>query len=671
MMKKLLQKLWKKSSKPYPKSLSKRLTRRIMIVLFVVMAIPALLVSRLGYNSVILGVGKVFQDRMDGDNQRIRRLTSDIYVASVNTVPQIEENLDHPEKMYQLLERMVQLNPRINSCGISFKENYYPAKGRAFCPYAVRRDSIVEIKTLGGDGHGYLGDAWFTEAMAADSAYWSKPFFSKDGKHTPSIAYLMPIHDSSRQVVAILGVDLSLDFLTKTLQKKTLFEPSVNTHKGKWSPDFEIYNMVVDKYGNYLVHPDCQRLVEGNILTEAHKSSDSTYIRMAGNMVSGASSSWHSFMDEATTMDGQEDVVFYRPVKKTDWTVAVVIPKLFMTILGYLIGGSIFLLIFFALIVVFFAGRYIILQAVKPIRLLAVTADEVAKGNFNVPLPVIKKRDEVCQLRDSFEKMQHSLAHYVEDLKQTTAQKASIESELKIAHSIQMSMLPKTFPPYPERSDIDIYGLVDSAKAVGGDLFDFFIRDEKLFFCIGDVSGKGVPASLFMAVTRSLFRNITAHVAEPQEIVNTLNNAICDGNDQDMFVTFFVGVLDLPTGRLDYCNAGHESPLLVGQDVGLLPCEPNLPIGIQSDWNFKPQKTDIAPGTTIFLYTDGLNEAENAAHMQFGDERILEVARGQLSCQQHQPASLITAMRQTVHSFVGNAEQSDDLTMLAIQYTKQ
>jgi sigma-B regulation protein RsbU (phosphoserine phosphatase) len=260
------------------------------------------------------------------------------------------------------------------------------------------------------------------------------------------------------------------------------------------------------------------------------------------------------------------------------------------------------------------------------------------------------------------------LVKYTAELQSTTAQKASMESELKIAHDIQMDMLPKTFPPYPERDDIDIYGTLTPAKAVGGDLFDFFIRDEKLFFCIGDVSGKGIPASMFMAVTRSLFHNISAHVTEPSAIVYALNNAMTEGNDTSMFVTIFMGVLDLQTGHLYYCNAGHNSPLLVGHDVSELPCLSNLPVGIYPDFQFEQQEIDIDPQTTIFLFTDGLNEAEDAKQNQFGDQRVLAVANRVLAEGQQQPLNIIFEMSQAVHQFVGGAEQSDDRTMLAIQY---
>jgi len=301
------------------------------------------------------------------------------------------------------------------------------------------------------------------------------------------------------------------------------------------------------------------------------------------------------------------------------------------------------------------------------LKVLADTADKVAQGHFDTQLPSIKYNDEIYQLRDSFENMQQSLATYVEDLKTTTAAKASIENELEIAHGIQMSMLPKTYPAFPYRNDIDIYGQVTPAKAVGGDLYDFFIHDEKLFFCIGDVSGKGVPASLVMAVTRSLFRNIAAHTAHPDRMVTALNEALSDNNETNMFVTLFVGVLDLSSGHLSYSNAGHDMPLLLTDDeVIVLSCDANVPAGVIPGWTFTCQQLEMKTGTTLFLYTDGLNEAEDIHHNQFGMERMQQTAMNAT----RSPLQFISIMREAVAKFVGDAEQSDDLTMLAIQYKK-
>ena len=282
-------------------------------------------------------------------------------------------------------------------------------------------------------------------------------------------------------------------------------------------------------------------------------------------------------------------------------------------------------------------------------------------------MPELERIDEIGQLSHSFYDMQQSLVKYIEELKETTAQKASIESDLRIASGIQMAMIPKVYPSYPERDDIDIFGQLVSAKEVGGDLFDFFLRDEKLFFCIGDVSGKGVPAALVMAVTRTLFRSVAARETLPDSIITDINETMSVNNESDMFVTLFVGVLDMLTGRMRYCNAGHDSPILIGSGAGLLPCDANIPVGVMTGWKYTLQETTVDPGTTIVLYTDGLTEAEDINYGQFGEPRIFDV----LHQTPNAPKQIVEAMTRAVHQFVGEAKQSDDLTMLALQYKHQ
>ena len=254
-------------------------------------------------------------------------------------------------------------------------------------------------------------------------------------------------------------------------------------------------------------------------------------------------------------------------------------------------------------------------------------------------------------------------ARNMKQLGEITSVKERMESELEIARGIQMSMLPKIFPPYPERGDIDIYASIVPAKEVGGDLYDFYIRDEKLYFCIGDVSGKGVPASLVMAVTRSLFRTVSGHEKSPGRIVTAMNDSMSEMNDSSMFVTFFCGVLDLKTGHLRYCNAGHNAPVLLNGTKMLLPVEPNIPLGIMQSMDFKEQETDLSYDDAIFLYTDGLTEAENATHELFGVKRMLDALSGLKGSRSHQEQ-----MQKAVIGFVGDAPQSDDLTMLIIHY---
>ncbi|MBP3269378.1 MAG: SpoIIE family protein phosphatase, partial [Bacteroidales bacterium] len=185
-----------------------------------------------------------------------------------------------------------------------------------------------------------------------------------------------------------------------------------------------------------------------------------------------------------------------------------------------------------------------------------------------------------------------------------------MEQELEIARGIQMSMIPKTFPPFPGRGDIDLSAKIVPAKVVGGDLYDYFIKDEHLYFCIGDVSGKGVPASLVMAMTRSLFRAVSAHEKSPRNILNVMNESLTEMNENCYFVTFFCGVLDLANGHLRYCNAGHNPPLILTDSIKKLPTVANLPLGVIPDFDYQEQDTNIIHDDALFLYTDGLTEAE-------------------------------------------------------------
>ena len=662
---------WKKKDKgPYPRSFAKRLTWRIMLTMLIVMGIVSSIIVFSGWVLALTSVSVVCNRQLDYKVKSVEQTLTEVYTATVNTVPDIEDNLHRPDRMQSIMKRIVELNPHVRSCGISFRENYYPQKGRWFCPYAHRQDSdsIVVTQTIGGKQKDYLHEAWFQDAMKAKGAFWSKPFFDGTDKKTALVAYLMPIHDERDSTVAVLGVDVSLERLAR--------EVSRNFHSiddsTAWSAEKEIYYFVIDSTGTFLVHPDQKRIIRSNYFDFAKKTSDLSD-DYAGKTILNEGDSGHLMSDDDQNeiiIDNETVTLNYASLEHTPWTMVMVFPTFYTEVAGYVIGGILTFFIIIGLIVVFFAGRRGIKKASKPLNQLAVSANEVAKGNFDTPLPTIKSRDEIHQLRDSFDNMQRSLRQYIEELKSTTAQKSAIENELRIAHDIQMAMLPKTFPPFPERNDVDVYGMLTPAKGVGGDLFDFYIRDERLFFCIGDVSGKGIPAALVMAMTRSLFRNISSYASQPASIVYALNNALSDNNDANMFVTIFVGVLNLQTGQLQYCNAGHDSPLLVGRDVGTLSCESNLPVGVIPDFKYSQQEAYIDSQTTIFLFTDGLNEAENAEHSQFGDLRIHSVAKRVLAKGEHQPLNLIYEMNEAVHTFVAGAEQSDDLTMLAIQYKK-
>ena len=658
----------KKEKSKYTRSFARRLTRWVMLVLLVSMGGLSYVAFNLVKSVIVYVAGGVFHSSMQASGASILDVMSDVSVAVENNIFDIERNLDKPDELQTIVKRIVSENPRIRSCGISFTDGYYPQKGRWFCPYAWRSDSTtVASRAQGSRDKNYLNEEWFLEAILTDSAYWSKPFFGNDNDKVPLVAYMYPIHDRQGRIVATLGADLSLDFMTQILREQDRrFNDEI------WPVNMDVVesfcSYVIQRDGTYITNPDEKHILKENffdVIEDIDPKEHQYAAQLIDDMSKGEKSREETI--RAVRFYDTNSYLFFAPLRDTGWMLAVLVPKLLLDVIGILIGALLLVVIALVMLATFVVCRITIKQVAKPVKRLAEAADEVAKGQFDAALPTIKSRDEIHRLRDSFENMQHSLTAYIEELKTTTAAKASIESELKIAHEIQMSMLPKTYPAFPDRHDIDIYGQVTPAKAVGGDLYDFFILDEKLFFCIGDVSGKGVPASLVMAVTRSLFRNISNHVTEPDKVAYALNEAMSSNNDTNMFVTLFVGVLDLATGCLKFSNAGHNSPLLLAEgEATIIQCDPNIPIGVMPGWQFSLQQIQMKKGNTIFLYTDGLNEAEDVVHELFGMDRVCQTARMADTC----PQPLIDAMTLSVQRFVGEAEQSDDLTMLAIQYKK-
>ena len=263
-----------------------------------------------------------------------------------------------------------------------------------------------------------------------------------------------------------------------------------------------------------------------------------------------------------------------------------------------------------------------------------------------------------------------SFAQGEKELYEKTMEQERITGELRIANRIQQALLPADDSTMKGITDISVDGRLIPAKAVGGDLYNAFVRDDKLFFCIGDVSGKGIPAALIMAITQVLFRHIASQESNPAHIMSHLNKSACRNNKANIFATLFIGVLDIPTGHLRYCNAGHEIPIMYHLQWSpkhqLIEAKPNLPIGIFHDFNYEMQKMVMEPGSTLFLYTDGLTEARNAEHQLFGRERVLKMMADISTAA---PTQMINAVIAQVEHYTKDAEQSDDLTLLAIHFS--
>ena len=593
---------------------------------------------------------------LTGTVQQVDNILTQVKVATDNMDWLITRHLDAPDSMFVYSRRILQNNPNLNGCSIGFEPFYFKEKGQYFSAYSLNSGGVIETTQEGNDHYQYFSMDWYQLPKLLNKPCWTEPFVDYNPEGISSndmiISYCKPVKDHNGEYIGTISVDLSLEWLSQTI---SAVKPYPNS-----------YTIMIGKGGTFFVHPDTTKLFYQTIFTQTMLEPD-TAITNLGHAMQAGQEGYRQL-----NFNGKNCYVLYKPLADTGWSVGLVCPErdilsgyyhLINTIIGIVIVGLLLMLMVFS---------GIISKQLEPLEELAYQAEAIASGRLDEELSDLHRDDEIGQLSLSFHHMQQSLVQQIEELKIANEQKGRIEGELKIARDIQMAMLPKIFPPFPERNDIDVFGQLTPAKEVGGDLFDFYIRDEKLFFCIGDVSGKGIPASLYMVVTKSLFRTISIHESSPERIIYTLNEVMSQDNDSNMFVTFFMGVLDLPTGRLHYCNAGHDAPILVGHTgAGLLPVDSNLPIGVMAGWKFTKQETLVDPDTTIFLYTDGLNEAENINHQQFEMTRVIETARKLQQENNFNPTVIVNEMTGAVRSFVGEADQSDDLTMLAIQYTKR
>lgn len=636
----------KKNMRPF----ANRLTRRIILLWILMMSVISAIVFFRAKSGMAEQADIHYGDVLDLTNEKVEGILRSIEVSAVNVREGVERNLSSPSAVYASLEQELQLNPHLRGCVIAFIENYFPSEGRWFEPYVGReRDGSIEHYQVASEQHDYAGSEQFRSSIVTGEDYWTEPRKYEGGSKMVYCTYFLPAHDKDGKIVGMLGVVASLEWLTEQMQ-----EIDVIVNERSDVPDNAVhrpYSFLLDRDGDYLAHPDAEML-EKNYF-------DFNEVHLGHEMLAGHKG------QASTVIDGIPSYVYYAPIEKTGWSVGIVVPKSILLRSGIKLGYILLGLMLLGMIVIALGSFLMIKRTAKPLQFLARSAEEVAKGDFNTPLPEIKHNDEIRQLRDSFADMETSLSEYVRELTATTAQKASMESELSIAREIQMAMLPKGLSQYPEQEEIDIHACLTPAKAVGGDLYDFLIRDGKLFFCIGDVSGKGIPAALVMSMIATQFRSLSSSENTPEKIVSAINTSAEDRNDSMMFATFFVGILDLSTGVLSYCNAGHNAPVLTVKEPRFLKVEANLPVAVEAGWKYKGQHLTLAPGTTLLLYTDGLSEAENRDKDQFGEQRILDTLR---QTKADTAETTVNALTDAVHRFVGKAEQSDDLTMLAIRF---
>lgn len=636
----------------FKRSFAGKVSAYIIALIMIIFCVVMVLFYNVAREKIIVSSMRHAAGMLTNMSQQIDAQLQSVAHSIDNTVWIAEANINNQDSIKSLLKHNIQNNPLIIGGSVAYEPDTVNGQEHLRMIYASKGDSGVVFNEIGCEHYYYYYPDmdWYQTPKKLKQGYWSEPYFDKGAGNVIMATYSRPLINSTGEVYAIYTADISLLHFSDLMEKI--------------QPFLDSYSFMLSRNGYYITHRKKERILHETIFSRAVADKNSDYEHIGRAMVAGESGS-HMFDN-----DLERSYAIYTPVSNIGWSICNVGKQdVLLADLNAATRSIIFIFIIGSFCL-FLCTVLIIKRLMKPLEGFALSAKEVAHGNFEAHLPEIQSEDEMKALHDSFAYMQQSLTAYIAKLKQTTASKERIESELNIAHKIQMGMLPRIFPPFPERADVELHATLKPAKEVGGDLYDFFILDEKLYFAIGDVSGKGVPASLFMAVTRTLFRNISRSSLCSAEIVCQMNESIAQQNDSNMFVTLFVGILELQNGRLDYCNAGHNPPILVASDgavTWLKSKKSQLAVGIFGEIVYTSESTTLKSGTKLFCYTDGIVEAENAEQELYREDRLLKTLSVHHECDVQR---LTEQVLESVAGHVLNAEQSDDLTVLVIKYKK-
>lgn len=584
---------------------------------------------------------------LDKTSLRVEGILNRAEVATQMTEWLIQRHPDKADSMFVYSRGMLQNNPDFYTCSIAFEPYYFKEYGRYFSAYAKHVGDSIRTLQGGSEYYQYFFMDWYLMPKLLEKPCWTEPYMDLDAPtntYEMVTSYCQAIKNKQGEFIGVINTSLSLNWLSHTI---SAVKPYPNS-----------YSIMIGRGGTYFVHPDTTKITRQTIFTQTMETPDTAMTALGHAMQRGEEGM------KNMNIDGNDCYVFYKPLGKTGCSMAIVCPE------SDIFGGfdrlrhTVMGIVFVGLLLMLYIFIKIITRELSPLHRLAKEAETIASGQFDTKLPDFQRNDEIGMLSHSFGNMQQSLVRYIEELKETTAQKAFIESELNVASNIQMSMLPSVFP---DREGLDMFASMTPAKEVGGDLYGYLHKDDKLYFCVGDVSGKGVPASLFMAQVTRLFRTLANQMITPADICTQMNEALSgEENLTCMFVTLFIGLVDLNTGHLSFCNAGHNPPVIGGGEHHgeFLQMLPNCPIGVMPGLEFEGEEIGSIKGRPLFIYTDGLNEAENREHGQFGDDHLIDILRNTHFDTARQVVETLAAK---VEEHRDGADPNDDLTMMCLR----
>jgi sigma-B regulation protein RsbU (phosphoserine phosphatase) len=560
-------------------------------------------------------------------------------------------------RLESLLVRMLADYPGAFGAVAAFEPYAFDSARERFAPYVSRSPSGGLVTTvLDSAEYDYFTKDWYHIPKTLGKPVWLDPYYDVGGGEALMTTYAVPFRHPGEggagKIRGVLTVDVSLKELTRLADSIPVYRTG--------------FCFIVSDRGTFVTFRDGRRIMCESVFSVAEELGDER-LRKVGQAMIRKDTGIADIGDSLTP--GSPALLGFARIPSPGWAVGSVFPKSELFAQVDKLYQGVLALSFFGVVLLLGVSVVIGRSISKPLRRMAEVTRRVAHGDLDIDLPEVARTDEVGELARAFVRMAAELKKYITDLTAAVSARERIESELSIAADIQRQMLPSVFPAFPGRADFDIHALMRPAKEVGGDFYDFFlIDDDHLCVVVGDVSGKGVPASLFMSVTKYLIEAVADIGESPEGICARVNRRLALNNDSCMFVTVFLGVLNLKTGELLSANCGHTPPILgVPETAPEFMGPPGGPVlGVLEDATFRMDRTDLAPGAFLLVFTDGVTEAFNTAGDLFTEERLLNemkrVNRGDAK-------AITEAVLAAVDSFAQDAPQADDITILTLKFT--
>ncbi len=564
----------------------------------------------------------------------------------LSTCPDMTE-----EQIYDLLRASVGANQRIYGACIAFEPGTFEPGYDRFAPYVCRSAEGLRSMDIGREAYDYTAWEWYTTPRELERLVWTEPYYDEGAGNTLMCTVSVPFWREGK-VWGVATADISLEGLRDRMRGASIGSG---------------YCTILSGTGRFISHPDTSLVMRETIFSLAERNALTELADLGHRATAGQRGIWR-IPDYLT---GDPKWVVLAPIPSCGWALAAVVPErnVLAPVYGELRQRTTLLLAGLALTL-----GIILLTAVhitRPIARLARTVREVAGGNLDARPPPIRSQDEIGEFSRAFNTMVSDLKQHVQALTRETAAREAVESELRVGRRIQASLLPRSFPPYPDRTEFDLHAVNKPAKEVAGDFFDFFfVSDQCLAIVMADVSGKGVPAALFMAVARTVIRNLAMSGLGPKETLEKANRSLAEDNDQGMFVTLFLGYYDTRTGVLRYGNAGHNPPYRVDPDgaVRQFGDPTGMVLGAMDVATYREEEITLSVGEMVVLYTDGVTEAGAPSDDMFGEERLEQLLSQYAS---NAPKEVCDAVTIAVDEFDRRDTQFDDVTVLALRRTTQ